>query len=72
MDLNPEYCKEIIVVDKVDKKNYRKQYYEKNREDILLKNKEKYKCDCGIEITIHNKSRHEKSIQHTTYNNTKN
>lgn len=51
----------------LDKKNYEKDYYETHKDEICLKNKEKYKCECGIELTLHSKSRHDKSKQHINF-----
>ena len=61
---------------------YQKEYYENNKENILLvdkqyreKNKEKLKekhlekfnCQCGGKYIYSNKSKHEKSLKHQAY-----
>jgi len=45
-------------------KVYRKQYYEKNKEALNLKSKEKVICDCGCEVRKSDIARHKKSDKH--------
>jgi len=45
----------------------KKQNYEKNKEIIAQKRKTKYICECGSEINISDKSRHNKSIKHINF-----
>lgn len=42
-------------------------YYEKNKERISIIHKEEFKCDCGSIVTKTNKSRHLKSKKHKNY-----
>jgi hypothetical protein len=49
------------------RKETNKQHYENNKETIKEKRSTKYICDCGSEINISVKSRHEKSIKHQDY-----
>jgi hypothetical protein len=44
-----------------------KRYYEKNRDTILEKAKEKYMCDCGSYIRISDKAKHEKTRKHQLF-----
>lgn len=44
--------------------DYYKLRYQENKEDISKKAKEKYICECGIEISNGSKYRHEKSATH--------
>lgn len=44
--------------------NYYKNYYKKNKEQILERSREKIKCDCGQEYTVSNKSKHYKTMKH--------
>ena len=39
-------------------------YYQKHKEEIQEKNKEKIKCECGILITPQNIWRHKKTSKH--------
>lgn len=52
-----------------NKKDKRKEYYEKNREIIREKRKETYICECGDEITKSHKVRHEESKKHKDFLN---
>jgi hypothetical protein len=51
--------------------NRQKQYRKDNKEELKIKKKEyskiKYTCECGLEMLIGAKSRHEKSQKHTNY-----
>ena len=55
-----ENNKEII-------KQLNKKYRKDNKEAIKEKQKVKYACECGTELTIAHKSRHDKSIKHQDY-----
>lgn len=44
-----------------------KQYYAENKEAISKQRNEKFKCECGMEYTQHNKSRHTKSAKHQKF-----
>ena len=44
----------IKYLKKKDDPDYYKKYYQKNKEKILEKNKEKVKCKCGQIITRYN------------------
>jgi hypothetical protein len=45
-------------------KTYKKEYYDKNKEKIAVKNKETIICECGIKITKGKINRHLKSKRH--------
>jgi hypothetical protein len=45
-------------------KEYKKEWYGQNKDRILKKQKNKYICQCGSELSINNKSRHEKTKEH--------
>jgi hypothetical protein len=45
-------------------KERQKEWYEQNKKRILEKQNKKYICQCGSELRINNKSRHEKSKEH--------
>lgn len=47
-----------------DKKQYSLEYYERNKDSIKEKMKEKIKCECGGEYTKYNKNNHEKTQKH--------
>jgi len=44
-----------------------KKYYEKNKQEIHEKAKQKFNCDCGSVIRITDKSTHNKSQKHKNY-----
>jgi hypothetical protein len=46
------------------KKEYQKVYYEKNKDNIKGKMKEKILCECGGEYTKYNKNNHDKTKKH--------
>ena len=59
-------------------KEYKKKYYQKNKEKIKErhkeyrelnkeKTKEKYECECGSKLRKTDKARHNKSIKHQTF-----
>ena len=50
---------------------YKKEYYEKNKDEIKEKKKQKYTCDCDSTITKDSKSKHEKSKKHQNFINSK-
>ena len=50
---NPLYKKE-------EKNSYKKEWYQKNKEEVL----EKINCECGVEVTKHNLPRHLKTRKH--------
>lgn len=51
-----------------DQRAYNKSYYEKHREHILEKIKEKMKCDCcGCYVNRGNFHKHKKSTKHMLY-----
>ena len=50
-------------------RNYDKEHYIKNREAILIKNKEKFNCECGGKYTKGGKVRHFKTKKHQKYQN---
>ena len=55
----------------IDRQNNSRKYYQIHKDELLLKQINKYKCECGIELTLHHKSRHEKSKTHCTFIKTK-
>ena len=48
-------------------KHFIKRYYEKNRDSILEKAKEKYICDCGSYIRISDKAKHQRTWKHKLF-----
>ena len=75
---NTDNCVNIHIPDrnKIEyNKQYNKQYYEKNKDEILIKMKErhkvKYTCECGSTLTVGGKSHHEKSQRHINFINSK-
>ena len=59
---------------KEDKLNYMKKYRIDNNDKIIeygknyyILKKEKYKCICGQELIILNKTRHEKTLKHLNF-----
>jgi hypothetical protein len=48
-------------------KEYKKEHYLKHKVEILEKGKEIFKCECGSEFRISEKSRHYKSKKHTEF-----
>ena len=63
-NLNKENKKEKQKEWNEDNKEYSKQYYDKNKQAILEKYKEKIICECGTEVTKYNTSSHRKSKKH--------
>ncbi len=51
--------------------DYNKEYYQDNKDKKAeydkQRNSEIFMCKCGKTLTLHHKSRHEKSIQHQNY-----
>lgn len=56
---------DIIFNKKTEDPNYRKKYYDANREKILKKMYEKKICECGAVIVSCNMKRHMRSKRHT-------
>ena len=46
-----------------------KEAYENKKEEIQKQRSLKYTCECGTELTVHHKQRHEKSKKHIAYIN---
>ncbi len=44
-------------------------YYNRNKENILIKNKERFKCICGSSFSHCNKQQHLRSNKHQDYIN---
>ena len=44
-----------------------KQYHQDNKEKISEQNKKKYECECGSNIRIYGKPRHERSVKHIKF-----
>ena len=57
--------------DPVKRKQFYKEYRERNREIISEKQKEKFDCDCGGRYTRVHKLRHQKSKKHQAFENNK-
>ena len=55
-ETHPEYQKE-----------YQKEWYEKNKEHIAEKRKQKITCECGRDISDRNIARHKKTKKHLAY-----
>ena len=49
----------------------KKEYYKKNKDEIKEKRKQKYTCDCGSIIRKDSKAKHEKSLTHINFINSK-
>jgi len=64
--------KEYNEANKEKKKEYMKEYKEANKEVILQKAKIKYTCDCGSELRKDHITRHERSMKHIAFINSKN
>jgi hypothetical protein len=62
-----EYTKEYYEKNKDEILERHKGYYEKNKDEISEKRKEKYTCECGSTLTIHHKVRHEKTQKHINF-----
>ena len=66
-----EYTKEYYEKnkDKIDEynKEYQKKYTELNKEQIKLKRKEHFICECGSSVTIYEKQRHYRSQKHCQF-----
>jgi len=52
-----------------EKKDYHKEYYEKNKETILDKQSQKITCECGKTIRFGGKAEHEQSLFHKKFIN---
>ena len=48
-------------------KSNKKQYYEENKDKSLEKQKTEFKCQCGSELAIGNKSDHERTKKHQAW-----
>jgi hypothetical protein len=60
----------LCVTDEENKERIKKnhiEYYEKCKDEINEKRKLKYKCQCGSNIRICDKARHERSKKHIKY-----
>ena len=51
-------------VEKLTTKQYNNQYYAQNRASILESMKRRVECECGIEYTFCNRTKHEKTMKH--------
>jgi len=47
--------------------NTHKRYYEKNKEKILKKSRQRFICECGAEVSYSNKKCHKSSSKHIIY-----
>ena len=61
---NKEQTKQYQEENKEHIKKYREAYYEKNKEQIAVKGKEKVKCECGCEVTKYNLTKHQQTEKH--------
>jgi hypothetical protein len=66
---NKDYIKKNKEKNKEKKKENDKEYYRINREKILERNNQIVSCECGVNYTHSNKSRHEKTQIHQNYKN---
>lgn len=81
-----QYLKEYHQLNKEKIHERKRKYHIDNREEILEKAREwkqvnrhkvmerrqtKYNCGCGSSVCIDNKSRHERSVKHQNYINSK-
>jgi hypothetical protein len=66
INLNKDVCvnKFKAFITDTEKIQYKKQYNDSNKEEILVKKKKKIKCDCGGKTTKTNLARHKKSNKH--------
>ncbi|CAE7766832.1 unnamed protein product [Symbiodinium microadriaticum] len=48
-------------------KDYRKNRWLNKKEEITVFNKQRFTCDCGVELSNASKSRHQYSIRHQAY-----
>ena len=55
------------MLNELGRKEYKKQYHEKNKDVIHAQKNEKHNCVCGIEYTYANKQRHIRSVKHQQY-----
>lgn len=39
-------------------------YYEKNKQKVLSKTRQKEKCECGVEVSYSNRKCHKQSLRH--------
>jgi hypothetical protein len=62
-----EYGKEWYFKNKEKTLGNVHKYYKKNRDLILLKNKEVIMCECGVNYTYGNKLRHQQSKKHINF-----
>lgn len=62
-----EYQKNYRIKNREKILDYHKQYREKNKAILSEKQGKKYLCECGIELRIDHKARHERSIKHLDY-----
>lgn len=66
-----EYKKEWYENNKEQLLKQKKEYRENNREEIAKRMKEKYTCECGSTLRKAEKARHERSIKHQSFLQTK-
>jgi hypothetical protein len=59
--------KEYAEANKDKIKQYKKEFYEQNKERYSLKASQKQLCECGTTHTAHHKLRHLKSLKHQQY-----
>jgi DNA mismatch repair ATPase MutL len=64
---NIEKIKQYRESRKEKSKDYKKDWYEKNKDEINAIRLQKYTCECGIEFSICNKLRHERSKRHQDF-----
>ena len=62
-----EQNKQYYNENKEKRSEYQIQYRNNNKEKISEQNKKKYECECGSNIRIYQKSRHEKSNKHIKF-----
>jgi len=71
LDRESYYIRNLKCVNKVipnrTVKEYRDDYYKKNRDEILNKQKKIVKCECGLNFTIHHEARHKRCKQHLQF-----
>ena len=75
-----QYMKEYRIIFFEQIKKFKKDYYQKNKDTISVKDKEKYEqsgkekilCECGKYSSKHHFSRHLKSVGHMKYLNSLN
>lgn len=69
LNINNDFCKKwIYLSDNIRSKNY----YKNNREKIILKRREHFQCECGVNVSRGSFSKHTHSKKHIDFLNRQN